>query len=610
MTTTPEEFFAKGLVEQSPPSPPISLDIPQNPSGSSEGRHHIPDNMMLPHISRMLFEDDNIDDNLSDDPALLKVQQPFAQILSCPPFGANIRNMEGSNDLLQDGCCEETAHDLVLSKSSEVVQAFLKGMEDANSLLPKDNLVDSIVTKSTCHSGAKKRYNIDDHHEEARTSKAIMTMKEAENNSANDIIDEMMLHAYQTCIRGMDKLCVTMENKNRKCSGRKTSRDDVVDICTLLISCAEAVAGNDHMRARELLKKIKKHASETGNATQRLAQSFTKGLEARLVGARGQIPQSLIIGRPSYVDFLEAYNLYFTACCFNRVAFIFSIMTIMKSMVGKNRLHIVDYGMHFGFQWAGLLRLLATREGGVPEVKITAIGPPKHKSYPAERIEEIGCRLRKCANKFGLPPFKFHTVMKKWEDVSIKDLNIDIDEVLVVNDLFNFSSLMDESVFFDDPSPRDIVLNNIKKMKPDVFIQGILNCSYGSSFLSRFRETMFYHMALFDILDATIPRESKSRLVLEQFVLGSCAVNAIAFEGVDLVEHPEKYRQWRARNQRVGLRQLPLKSRIIEVVKDEVMKHHHKDFFISEDGQWLLQGWMGRVLFAHSTWVAEDSDSR
>ncbi|KAF8668137.1 hypothetical protein HU200_052428 [Digitaria exilis] len=371
MNTTPEEFYDKGLMEESPPSPPVFLDIHQTPSGSSDSQHHIPDNMMLPHISRVLFVDDNIDENLSDDPALLQ------------------------------------------------------GMQDANRLLPKDNnfrrdnLVNQIVTQSSSHGGAKKRYNRDDHDEEVRTSKAVMTMKEVEDKSANDIIDEMMLHAL----------------------GAWTSYV--------------------------------------------LRWRIKIGMDAK-----GQISQWLITEHPSYVDFLEAYNLYFTACCFNRVAFIFSIMTIMKSMVGKRRLHIVDYGMHFGFQWAGLLWLLATREGGPLEVKITAIGPPKRKSYPAERIEEIGTRLRKCAIKYGLPPFKFYTVRKKWEDVCIKDLKIDIDEVLVVNDLFNFSSLMDESVLFDDPSPRNIVLNNIKKMKPD---------------------------------DA----------------------NYILFgKGVDLVEHPEKYRQW------------------------------------------------------------------
>ena len=63
------------------------------------------------------------------------------------------------------------------------------------------------------------------------------------------------------------------------------------------------------------------------------------------------------------------------------------------------------------------------------------------------------------------------------------------------------------------------------------------------------------------------------------------------------------------RNQRAGLRQLLLKPSIIKALNDEVKKEYHKDFFLSEDGQWLLQRWKGRVLFAHSTWVAEDDIS-
>jgi hypothetical protein len=80
-------------------------------------------------------------------------------------------------------------------------------------------------------------------------------------------------------------------------------------------------------------------------------------------------------------------------------------------------------------------------------------------------------------------------------------------------------------------------------MRQDVFMQSIMNRSYGSSFLSRFRETLFYYMALFDMLDTTIPRENKSRLVFEKAILGCYAFNGISCEGMDLVERPEKYRQ-------------------------------------------------------------------
>ena len=86
MAATPEEFFAEGLMEPSPPSPSVFLDLTpiSDPNTADEGQlSH--DDLMLPYISRMLMEDD-IDDKLlcqySDHPALLLAQQPFTQILS------------------------------------------------------------------------------------------------------------------------------------------------------------------------------------------------------------------------------------------------------------------------------------------------------------------------------------------------------------------------------------------------------------------------------------------------------------------------------------------------------------------------------------------------
>lgn len=72
------------------------------------------------------------------------------------------------------------------------------------------------------------------------------------------------------------------------------------------------------------------------------------------------------------------------------------------------------------------------------------------------------------------------------------------------------------------------------------------------------------------------------------------------------MDRPETYRQWQARNRRAGLRQLPLDPEVVGMVREKVRKHYHKDFLIDVDHQWLLQGWKGRVLYALSTWVAED----
>jgi hypothetical protein len=59
--------------------------------------------------------------------------------------------------------------------------------------------------------------------------------------------------------------------------------------------------------------------------------------------------------RTSLVEMLKAYQLYLTVCCFKMMAYKFSNMTIANVIVGRKKLHIVDYGIHHGLQWPSLL---------------------------------------------------------------------------------------------------------------------------------------------------------------------------------------------------------------------------------------------------------------
>jgi hypothetical protein len=40
----------------------------------------------------------------------------------------------------------------------------------------------------------------------------------------------------------------------------------------------------------------------------------------------------------------------------------------------------------------------------------------------------------------------------------------------------------------------------------------------------------------------------------------------------------------------------------MEKVREQVKSSYHKDFLMDQDGQWMLQGWKGRILFAISCW--------
>ncbi|KAF0896935.1 hypothetical protein E2562_030784 [Oryza meyeriana var. granulata] len=577
----------------------------------------------------------------------------LSQLLQSPPHPDPLPMPDGHDDLITtflspngDGGATQRATDedadlqqlFVGAHNMEMLNmAFLKGREEASKFLPSNNnllagfeggarLKEEPVVDDTTFMfggsggggrGRKNRHGEDDLEAETGRSTKLMVPEQEDTAAAREMFDEIMLNGYEVFIKGMAELRLAMDSEAEKSTrnvngtGRKASRAKaaVVDLHTLLIHCAQAVATGDRRSATELLKQIKQHSSARGDATQRLASCFAEGLEARLAGTGSQVYQSLMAKRTSAVDFLKAYKLFTAACCVKKVNFIFSNKTIYNAVAGRRKLHIVDYGVHYGFQWPGLFKLLAAREGGPPEVRMTGIDLPQPGFRPADQINETGRRLSNCACQFGVP-FKFHAIAARWETVRRDDLDVDPEEVLVVNCHHGLNNLQDESVVVDSASPRDVVLGNIRDMRPQVFVQGVVNGAYGAPFfVTRFREALFFYSAQFDMLDATIPRDNDGRLLIERDILGRSALNVIACEGADRVDRPETYKQWQVRNHRDGLTQLPLDPQLVQVVRDKVSNFYHRDFVIDVDHNWLLQGWKGRILYAISTWVAHDHKS-
>ncbi|PVH34640.1 hypothetical protein PAHAL_8G266000 [Panicum hallii] len=528
--------------------------------------------------------------------------------------------------------------------------AFLKGMEEAKKFLPTNNsllidledtsgqslprdgkpatgfaaaqvkeeaVADGMLLFGGSNTGRGRKNCHTDEDLEAETGRnSKLMMPEQEETGASELFDELMSCNFDGFLKRMNDLRIAMDSESEKSARRVSGKgargrqraNEVVDLRTMLIHCAQSVATGDRRSAMELLRQIKQHSSPRGDATQRMAHCFAEGLEARLAGTGSQVYQSLMAKRTSVVEFLKAYKLFMAASSLKKVHIMFSNQTILDAVAGRSKLHIVVYGVHYGLQWPGLLHFLSRREGGPPEVRFTGIDLPQPGFRPAYQIEETGRRLSNCALEFGVP-FKFQAIAAKWETVCAEDLNIDPDEVLVVHSECDFSKLMDESVDVDTPSPRDMVLNNIRKIRPNVFILFVMNGTYGAPFfLTRFREALFFYSALFDMLDATIPRDNDERLLIERDIFGRSALNVIACEGADRVERPETYKQWQVRNHRAGLKQLPLNPEVVKIVRDKVKNYYHKDFLIDEDHRWLLQGWKGRVLYAMSTWVAEDNN--
>ncbi|KAF2291749.1 hypothetical protein GH714_035436 [Hevea brasiliensis] len=382
---------------------------------------------------------------------------------------------------------------------------------------------------------------------------------------------------------------------------RQGNKKEVVDLRTLLILCAQAVSADDRRTANELLKQIRQHSSPFGDGSQRLAHCFANGLEARLAGTGTQNYTALSSEKASAADMLKAYQAYISACPFKKIAIIFANHSILAASKNATTLHIIDFGILYGFQWPALIYRLSKRADGPPKLRITGIELPQSGFRPAERVQETGRRLAKYCERHNVP-FEYNAIAKKWETIQIDDLKINGGEVVAVNCLFRFKNLLDETVVVN--SPRNTVLNLISKINPDIFIHAIVNGSYSAPFfVTRFREALFHFSALFDMFDTNMPREDQMRLKFEKEFYGREALNVIACEGSGRVERPETYKQWQIRNARAGLKQLPLDPQLLNKLKCRVKTRYHEDFVVDQDGQWMLQGWKGRILYASSAWV-------
>ncbi|KAF2291746.1 hypothetical protein GH714_035415 [Hevea brasiliensis] len=237
---------------------------------------------------------------------------------------------------------------------------------------------------------------------------------------------------------------------------RQGNKGEVVDLPTLLTQCAQAVAISDQRTATELLRQIGQHSSAYGDGNQRLAYYFSKALETRLAGTSTPKYTPLVSNKTPVSDILKAYQVYVKACPFKRMSNFFANQTIFKLAQKATRLHIIDFGILYGFQWPCLIQRLSQRPGGPPKLRITGIELPQPGFRPAERVEETGRRLRRYCERFNVP-FEYNVIAQKWETIKYEDLNINRDEMTVVNCLHRLRNLPDDTVVAN--SARDAVLN-------------------------------------------------------------------------------------------------------------------------------------------------------
>ncbi|KAL3625856.1 hypothetical protein CASFOL_030385 [Castilleja foliolosa] len=380
----------------------------------------------------------------------------------------------------------------------------------------------------------------------------------------------------------------------------KSTGNESIDLRGLLMQCAQAVSNFNHQTLNDLLLEIRQHSSPKGDGVERAAHYFANALEARIAGNGTALYAALNAKMVASIDMLKAFKIFVMACPFKHMSNILANRKIRNLVGSATTLHIIDFGIAYGCQWACLLHDLSQMPGGPPKLRITGIDFPQPGFRPDERVVKTGRRLTKYGERFGVP-FEYNAIAQRWDTISLENLKIEKNELLVVNSMYRLHHVQDATE--TGYSPRDAVLNLIRKINPDMFIHGIVNGTYNSPFfVTRFKEAFFHIATMFDMFEAVIPKNDEERQLLEQQMFGREAMNIIACEGTERVERPEMYKHWQGRIVRAGFRQVRVNQEIVKHVK-KVKQDYHEDFSVDEDGKWVLLGWKGRVVQGFSCWI-------
>uniref|UniRef100_A0A0D3DYK5 Uncharacterized protein n=1 Tax=Brassica oleracea var. oleracea TaxID=109376 RepID=A0A0D3DYK5_BRAOL len=538
-------------------TPPYSINSSSSSSSSSGGGEYLNSN--------------------SDSCVRFKTRTNSAEVLS----------FQGPNMLRRFG---QPANESMFGDANSVMQ-FRRGLEEASKFLPNTdqwifNQERERNEKGYMSRVRKHHHQLDEDDDEARRSK--QSAANVDDGKLTEMFDKVLLLDNQLDPQIND-------NVSSKAPASNKERDQSVDFRTLLILCAQSITLGDMITSHDLLRQIRNQSSPLGDASQRLAHFFANALEARLQGSSGGVIQSYYDAvsskKRTATQILKSYKTFLSASPFMTLMYLYSNKMILDAAKDASVLHVIDFGILYGFQWPMFIQRISESKNGPRKLRITGVELPQNGFRPTEKLEDTGRRLREYCKRFGVP-FEYNAIASKnWETIRLEEFKIRPNEVLAVNAVLRFKNLRDVTPGEED-CPREGFLKLIRDMKPDVFVNSTVNGSFNASFFTtRFKEALFHYTAVFDMFGSTLSRENPERMHFEEVFYGREVMNVIACEGVDRVERPETYKQWQVRMMRAGFKQKPVEAELVESFRVKMKKWgYHKDFVLDEDSNWFLQG--------------------
>ncbi|XVF78018.1 hypothetical protein PTKIN_Ptkin14bG0094400 [Pterospermum kingtungense] len=382
--------------------------------------------------------------------------------------------------------------------------------------------------------------------------------------------------------------------------------DQGLHLVHLLLACAEAVGCRDLQLATSMLSQIWASATPWGDSLQRVSYCFATGLKSRLslvqnANGNGTMANCAIdVPVIAREEKMEAFQLLHQTTPYIAFGFMAANEAICQAAQGKDSLHIIDLGMQHTLQWSSLIRNLASRPQGPPTLRITALTSDQN----LLELEGGMKSLVEDASSLGMA-LEFYMISEPvtpslW---TRENLNLKEGEALFMNSIMHLHKYVKES-----RGSLKAILQAIKKLGPALLTVVEQDANHnGPFFLGRFLESLHYYSAIFDSLEASLPRHSPQRMKIERLHFAEEIRNIIAYEGTDRTERHERADQWRRQLGRAGFQVMGFKC--FSQARMMLSVYGCDGYTLGCDKGSLLLGWKGRPIMLASAWQLHNASS-
>jgi hypothetical protein len=367
-----------------------------------------------------------------------------------------------------------------------------------------------------------------------------------------------------------------------------------------LLACSRTAAADPGLAAVELVK-VRAAASDDGDPAERVAFYFADALARRLACGGGAQPSTAVDSRFASDELTLCYKTLNDACPYSKFAHLTANQAILEATGTATKIHIVDFGIVQGIQWAALLQALATRPGEKPSrVRISGVPSPYLGPKPATSLAATSARLRDFAKLLGVD-FEFVPLLRPVHELDRSDFSVEPDETVAVNFMLQLYHLLGDS---DEPVRRVLLL--VKSLDPSVVTLGEYEVSLNrAGFVDRFANALLYYKPVFESLDVAMPRDSPERVKVERCMFGERIRRAIGpEEGEERTDRMAASREWQTLMEWCGFEPVKLSNYAMSQADLLLWNYDskYKYSLVELPPAFLSLAWEKRPLLTVSAW--------